>query len=69
MVLCWSLLYTVNQLYVCIYPHPLEPPFPHPPGQSGAPFAARLLPTSRLSTHGSVYMSVLLSQFLDFTTE
>ena len=55
--------------YMCIYPlSPESPSHPTPLGHhraaSWAPCAVQKLPTSYTFTHSSVYMSVLLSQFI-----
>ena len=71
-VLCQFLLYNeVNQLYVYIYPLPLEPPSPPiPPRQVITEHRAELpvlysrFPLAICFTHGSVCMSVLISQFV-----
>ena len=73
-MLCWFLLYNkVNQLDVYIFPFPLGPPFHHTPqptslghhrAQSWAPCAIRQVPIAVYFTHGSVYMSIPISQFI-----
>lgn len=54
-------------MYVCIslpsaHPHPA--PLGHPRAQVWALCVTQQLPPSQLFTHGSVYMSVLLCQFV-----
>ena len=71
-MLCQFLLYNeVNQLQVYIYPLPLEPPIPPiPPTQVITEHQAELpvlysrFPLAICFTHGSVSMSILISQFI-----
>ena len=69
------LLYNkVNQLYVNIYPIPLEPPYdPHIPPlwvitdhQTELPVLYSSFPLVSCFTHGSVSKSMLLSQFIPY---
>ena len=70
-MLCWLLPCNKNQLYVyidCLPPEPPSHPHPTPLGHyrapNWAPCAIGQFPTSYLFAHGSVYMSLLLSQFV-----
>ena len=73
-MLCQFLLYNeVNQLYVYLYPLPLgppSPPTPFPPIQVITEHRAELpvlygrFPLAIYFTHGSVFMSNLISQFI-----
>ena len=72
-MLCQFLLYKeVNQLYIYIYPLPLGPPS-HPgipfiqvitEHRAELPVLCSRLPLAIYFTYGSVYMSVLISQFI-----
>ena len=75
-MLCWFLLYTeVNQLYVYIYPFPLgSPSHPPPPShpsiqvitehRAELPVLYSRFPLAIYFTHGSVFMSDLITQFI-----
>ena len=71
-MLCWFLLYNdVNRLHVYIYPLPLgTPPPPIPPIQVTTEHPAELpalysgFPLALCFTHGRVFMSVPISQFI-----
>ena len=74
-MLCQFLRYNkVNQLYVNIYPIPLEPPYdPHIPPlwvitehRTELPVLYSSFPLASYFTHGSVYKSMLLSQFIPY---
>ena len=76
-MLCQFLLYSeVNQLYVYLYPLPLGLPSHHPSPPSGPsrsvvtehraelPVLYRMFPLAIYFMHDSVYMSILISQFV-----
>ena len=71
-MLCWFLLYIINQAYVCyIYPIPLEPPsYRITPSlwviieqEAELPVIHSRFPLVTCFTHGSLHVSVLLSRF------
>ena len=69
-----SAVQQVNQLYVNIYPIPLEPPYdPHIPPlwvitehRTELPVLHSSFPLAIYFTHGRVYMPMLLSQFIPY---